>query len=186
MIRASLSGLVSCSPICQYSTVTLSFQHLHHTSLSPVSESYSSFTCPLCGSFTLEFRSLMNETFFDHPTYHLGFPHSSVGKESACNAGNPNSIPWVRKITWRRERLPTPVFLSFPCDSAGKESAHNVGDLGMIPGLGRSPAERKGYPLQYSGLENSMDYTVHGLTKSWTGLSDFHFHFQQRITCLSP
>ena len=46
--------------------------------------------------------------------------------------------------------------------------------------------EGKGYPLQYSGLENSMDYTVHGLTKSWTGLSDFHFHFQQRITCLSP
>ena len=48
-------------------------------------------------------------------------------------------------------------FLGFPCGSAGKESACNVGELGSIPGLGRSPGERKGYPLQYSGLENSMD-----------------------------
>ena len=45
----------------------------------------------------------------------------------------------------------------FPCGSAGKESACNAGDLGSIPGLERSPGERKGYPLQYSGLENSMD-----------------------------
>ena len=47
--------------------------------------------------------------------------------------------------------------LCFPCGSAGKESACNVGDLGSIPGLGISPGEGKGYPLQYSGLENSMD-----------------------------
>ena len=46
---------------------------------------------------------------------------------------------------------------SFPCGSAGKESACNTGDLGVIPGMRRSPGERKGYPLQYSGLENSMD-----------------------------
>ena len=72
------------------------------------------------------------------------------------------------------DRLPTPVFLGFPCDSAGKESACNVGDLGSIPGLGRSPGEGKVYPLQYSGLENSMDYIVHGVTKSWTQLSNFH------------
>ena len=45
-----------------------------------------------------------------------------------------------------------------------KESTYNVGDLGSIPGLGRSPGEGKGYPLQYSGLENPMDYTVHGQT----------------------
>ena len=45
----------------------------------------------------------------------------------------------------------------FPCGPAGKESACNAGDLGLIPGLGRSPGEGKGYPLQYSGLENSMD-----------------------------
>ena len=66
--------------------------------------------------------------------------------------------------------------LSFPGGSAGKESACNAGDLGSIPWLGRSPAgEGKGYPLQYSGLENSMDCIEHGVTKSWTGLSDFHF-----------
>ena len=55
-----------------------------------------------------------------------------------------------------------------PCGSAGKESPCNAGDLGSIPGLGRSPREGKGYPLQYSGLENFMNYTVHGVAKSWT------------------
>ena len=64
--------------------------------------------------------------------------------------------------------LPTPVLLGFPCGSAGKESACNVGDLGSIPGLGKSPGEGKGYPLQYSGQENSLDYIVHGVTKSQT------------------
>ena len=65
--------------------------------------------------------------------------------------------------------------LCFSCGSAGKESACNAGDLGLIPGLGRSPGEGKGYPLQYSGLENSMDCIVHGVAKSQTRLSDFHF-----------
>ena len=65
----------------------------------------------------------------------------------------------------------------FPGGSAGKESACNAGDLGSFPGLGRSPGEGKGYPLQYSGLENSMDYIAHGVTKEWTQLSDFHFTF---------
>ena len=80
----------------------------------------------------------------------------------------------VRKIHWRRDRLPTPVFMGFPCGLAGKESA-NEGDLGLIPGLGRSPGEGKGYPLQYSGLENSVDCIVPGVTKSGTRLSDFDF-----------
>ena len=70
--------------------------------------------------------------------------------------------------------LPTPVFLGFPCGSAGKESAHNAGDLGLTPGLGRFPGEGNGYQLQYSGLENSMDYIVLGVAKSWMQLSDFH------------
>ena len=52
--------------------------------------------------------------------------------------------------------------------SAGKESTCNVGDLESIPGLGRSPGEGKGYLLQYSGLENSMDGIGHGVAKSWT------------------
>ena len=65
--------------------------------------------------------------------------------------------------------------MGFPCGSAGKESASKVGDLHSNPGLGRSPGEGKGYPLQYSGLQNSMDCIVHRVTKSWTRLSDFHF-----------
>ena len=80
------------------------------------------------------------------------------------------------KIHWRRVGLPTPVFLGFSGGSAGKESTCSVGDLGSIPGLGRSPGEGEGYPLQYSGLENSMNCIVHGVTKSQTQLGDFHFH----------
>ena len=77
--------------------------------------------------------------------------YSSVGKESACNGGDPQVDSWIRKIPWRRVRLPTPVLLGFPCGSAGKESTCNAGDLGSIPGLRRCPGEGKGYPLQYSG-----------------------------------
>ena len=146
--------------------------------------------------------------------WHL--PDSSVGKESACNAGYPCSIPglgrspgegigyplhyswaslvaqlvknppakretWVRSLRWEdpleKGKATTPVFLGFPCGSNGKESACNAGDLGSIPALGRSPGEGKGYPLQYSGLENSMDCMVHVVTKSRTQLTNFHFHF---------
>ena len=64
---------------------------------------------------------------------------------------------------------------AFPGGSAGKESTCNVEDLGSIPGLGRSPGEGNGYPLKYSGLENSMDCIVHGVAKSQTQLSNFHF-----------
>ena len=67
---------------------------------------------------------------------------------------------WVGKIGWSRGRVFTPVFLGFPGDATGKESACNAGDLGLIPGLGR--LKGKGYPLQYSGLENSMDYSPWG------------------------
>ena len=66
----------------------------------------------------------------------------------------------------------------FPGGSTSKESACNAGNMGSIPGLGRSPGEGKDYPLQYSGLENSIDCIVHGLAKSQTRLSYFHFHFQ--------
>ena len=65
---------------------------------------------------------------------------------------------WVQKICWRRDRLPTPVFLGFPCGLADKESSCNAGHLGSIPGLERSSGEGKGYPVQYSGLEKSMDW----------------------------
>ena len=106
-------------------------------------------------------------------------------------------IPGLGRSTGEGEKnLPTPVFwpiepvhrvtksqtalsnfhfhLGFPCGSADKESTCNVGDLGSNPGLGRSPGEGKGYPLQYSGLENSRDCIVNGAAKSWTRLSDFY------------
>ena len=57
------------------------------------------------------------------------------------------------------------MFLGFSCGSAAKEYTCNAGDLGSIPGLGRSPGEGKGYPLQYSGLEKSMDCIVHGVAE---------------------
>ena len=69
---------------------------------------------------------------------------------------------------------------SFPDSSAGKESACNAGDLGSIPGLGRSAGEGKGYPLQYPGLENSMDFIVYGANLEnsavTTGLEKVSFH----------
>ena len=68
---------------------------------------------------------------------------------------------------------PTPVFSGFPGDSAGEEAACNEVDLGSIPGLGRSPGEGQGCPLQYSGLGNSMDMGSRRVRR----LSNFHFHF---------
>ena len=74
--------------------------------------------------------------------------------------------------TFRRVQI-----VGFPGGSDSKESACNVGELGSIPGLGRSSGE--GYPFQYSGLENSMEFIVHGVAKNWTQLSCFHFDFQR-------
>ena len=85
---------------------------------------------------------------------------------------------WVQKIPWRKDRLPTPVFLGFPGSSGGKESTCNVGDLGLIHGLGRSPGGEHGNPLQYSCLENLhgqkslAGYVVHGVSKSRAWLGD--------------
>ena len=66
----------------------------------------------------------------------------------------PVSIPESGGYPWRRDRLPTPVFLGLPGDSDGKEYGCNAGDLGSIPGSGRSPGGGHGNPLQYSCLEN--------------------------------
>ena len=75
------------------------------------------------------------------------------------------------------DRLPTPVFWGFPCGSAGKESSHNAEDLVQSLGREDSPGEGKGYPFQYSGLENFMDCIVQVVTNSRTRLRDLHFHF---------
>ena len=66
--------------------------------------------------------------------------------------------------------------MGVPGGSAGKESTCNAVNLGLIPGLGRSPGEGNSYPLKYSGLENSMDCIVLGVTKSQTRMGDFHMY----------
>ena len=97
-----------------------------------------------------EFKEIWMETY-SFP----GFPGSSASRESISLFRRPCFDSWVRKFPWRRDMLPTPVFLGFPGGSDSKESTCNVGDLGSIwVGLGRSPGGRHGNPLQYSCLEN--------------------------------
>ena len=111
----------------------------------------------------------------------LGFPCGSAGKESACNAGDPSSIPGSGRSP--RERIGYPLqfsWASLVAQMIKNPSACFAGDLGSIPGLGRSPGEGKDYLLQYSGLENFMTrvacLAVAWVAKSQTQLSDFHFH----------
>ena len=109
-----------------------------------------------------QFLRLKANTFVEghYVAYHSHFPSgfcsSSAGKESTCNAGDPTSIPRSgsspgKGIGYRS------IILGFFGGSDDKESACNVGDLGSVPELGRYPGEGNYYPLQYSGLENSMD-----------------------------
>ena len=94
----------------------------------------------------------------------------------------PPTQAWIRDV-WTIIRLQWvhvclchfPSYWGFSDSSVGKESACSAGDPCSIPGSGRSTGKGKGYPLQYSGLENSMDWIVHGVAKRWTRLSNFHF-----------
>ena len=121
----------------------------------------------------------------------MGFSAGIDGKESACNAGDPGSIPdqedplEKEMATYSRIlafQTSIPIFQPLPGGSEVKASAWNAGDPGSIPGSGRSPGEGNGNPLQYSWLENPMEGgawypTVHGVAKSWTRLSEFTFTF---------
>ena len=93
------------------------------------------------------------------------------------NGRGKNSGQEISRRLWKRGSRQRSIHLlsGFPGGSANEESACSVEELGLIPGLGRSLGEGIGYPLQYSGLENFMDCIVHGVTKSQTQLSDFHF-----------
>ena len=104
-----------------------------------------------------------------------GLPWCSAGKESTCNAGDPDSIPGSGRSPGERIGYPLQYSWASLVGQLVKKSACNVGDLGSISRLGRSSGEGKGHPLQYSGLENSTNCTVHGVTKSQTRLSYFHF-----------
>ena len=96
----------------------------------------------------------------------MGFPDSSVGKKN-LPAMQETPVRFLgQKHRWKRDRVPIPKFLSFPSGSAGEESACNAGDSGSIYALGRSAGEGIGYPLQYSGLENSINYSPWGPKES--------------------
>ena len=84
----------------------------------------------------------------------------------------------IPRVLWSKAHFDSPD------SSAGKESTCNAGDLSSIPGLGRSHGEGKGYPLQYPGLENSMDCIVHGVTKGQTQLSGFCLHLLSKGKCV--
>ena len=122
---------------------------------------------------------------------YMDFPGRLDGKEPICDAGRFNS--WVGKICWRKDMLPTPVFLCFLGGSAGKKFPCNVGDLSLIPGLERFPGKGNIYPLQYSGLENSMEYTVHGILQArileWVAIPFSRESFQPtnqiRVSCIA-
>ena len=106
----------------------------------------------------------------------MGFPDSSVGKESAFDVGDPGSILGLEDPLEKGWATYSSI-LGLPCGSAGKESTCNAGDLGSIPGLGRSPGAGNGNPLQCSCLGNPMDrgawqHTVHGVAKE-TQLSNW-------------
>ena len=117
--------------------------------------------------------------------FYWGFPD-----KSACNAGDPSSIPglgrssgegigyifWYSWVPLAAQLVKnSPSMWEAWVWSLGWEEFFYVGGLGSIPWLGRPPGEGKGYLFQYSGLENSTDCTVHGVTKSQTWQSDFHF-----------
>ena len=93
----------------------------------------------------------------------------------------------VREDPLEKEQATHSSILGLPCDSDNKQSTCNTGDLGSTPQLERSPEGGHGNPLQYSGLENSMDRgawqtTIHGVEENWTRLSDSHFLFMERHT----
>ena len=102
---------------------------------------------------------MTKKKFNSHPLSVLGFPNGSVGKESACNAGDPSSIPGSGRFTGEGIGYPP----QYSWSSLVAQLVKNLPT--MWETLGRSPGEEKGYPLQYSGLENSMHCTVHGVTE---------------------
>ena len=89
--------------------------------------------------------------------------------------GGPRALLHALNLHWSSISRTVIYVFGLPCSSACKKSTCKAGDPSSIPGLGRSPGEGKGYTLQYSGLENSMDCIVHGVAKSQTQLSNFHF-----------
>ena len=105
----------------------------------------------------------------------MGFPGSSAGKDSTCNAGDPSSIPGSERSAG--EGIGYPLWYSWASLVAQLVENPPAIQETWVQSLGwKDPLEKRSYPLQYSGLETSMDCIVHGVTKSWMQLSDFRFH----------
>ena len=120
---------------------------------------------------------ICSHTFALYTLLFLGTQQSLAGtwNQSHCKMSSQSVVG--QEDPWRREKLPTPIFLGFSGGSDGKESACNAGDLGSVPGSGRSTGRGHGNPLQYSCLENptnrgAWQTTVHGVAKSQIRLSD--------------
>ena len=115
----------------------------------------------------------MNKTGLSHGRWRKGLPGSSAGKESACDAGDPRSIPGLGRSAGEGINYP----LQYSWVSLVAKLVKNLPAMRKtwVRSLGweDSPGKGKGYPLQYPGLENSIDYTVYGVAKSQTRPSDF-------------
>ena len=146
--------------------------------------------------FNIHIRIVGNTKLSDQATLELStalvkkfiwfgdFPGGPVVKGASLIAQLVKNPPAMQEtLVWflgcedplRRDRLCTPVFLGFPGSSAGKETTCSAGDLGLISGLVSSPGEGRGYPLQYSGLENAMDFIVHSSQRVEHGWATFTF-----------
>ena len=111
-----------------------------------------------------------------------GISDPSISFSDALFSFCPQSFPASGTFQWVSCSHQIAKIPGFPGGSAGKESACSVGDLGSIPGLERSPGKWNSYPLQSSGLENSMECIVHGVAKGRTWLNDFHFHISFSVS----
>ena len=111
----------------------------------------------------------------------MGLSGKSAGKRICLQCRRPGLIPGSGRFAGEEIGYPLQYSWAFLVAQPLKNLPNNVGDLGSIPGLRGSPREGKGCPLLHSGLENSMDCIVHGVTESRTQLSNFHFHFLPEI-----
>ena len=188
-VQGTLKGLLqhhsSKASILHHSAFFMvQLSHLHMTTGKIIALTIQIFGCCLAfHSFSSKEQASFNFMAAVTICNDFGAPKSKV---SHCFHCFPTYLPWSDGTRcWVLSQLfHFPILLSsrgflvllhwgFPDSSVGKESSCHMGDLGSIPGLGRSLGEGKGYPLQYPGLENSMDY---GVTKSQIWLSNFHFH----------
>ena len=161
------------TPRSEWTSCCRTPSHGHHNTVGEHTDRPASGLMSfLCGTSFPESGCRLAEPAMHVACRNLPNPARSQNKKCVFHSCPDFEECW-EKVLWNNSvGLLTP---GSPCGSAGKESACNAGDLGSIPGLGRSPGEGKGYPLQYSGLESSRDCIVHGAAKSQTWMTDFHF-----------